>query len=87
MMFDEAPASPRSAALYYWGGDWGGEEEKEEAQYNATGDKHGFDANQSWDDEKEDEYANLYESTFQKRNSFQLRHRPTAAGMRGHLIL
>ncbi|KAL9184545.1 hypothetical protein ACHAXT_012515 [Thalassiosira profunda] len=60
---EDAPASPRSAALYYWGGDWGGEEEKVADEGNLLG---GPD---------DDKYADLYHSTFQQRASVH-RRRP-----------
>jgi len=60
---EDAPVSPRGAAIYYWGGE-------EEELYNSTN---------SIDMKKNDkEVDNLYASTFHKRTSFsQRRRRPT----------
>lgn len=78
---EEAPASPRNAAIYYWGGDWGGGEEKKEEE-DAHSHVEGGDLKKGhrhrWMDENDSHYANLYGSTFQKRTSFQRRYRPAA---------
>ncbi|KAL7537535.1 hypothetical protein ACHAXR_007894 [Thalassiosira sp. AJA248-18] len=69
---EEAPVSPRGAAIYYWGGDWG--EEDDNAQTN----NNGGNTTKAVNNEIEEEtnyYANVYDSIFQKRNSFQHRRR------------
>ena len=77
-MMDQAPDSPRSAAIHYWGGgNWGDEEEKlqdcfDDYYENSAAGHHQPYAR--WGDEfGGDGYANLYDSTFQKRTSI---HRP-----------
>mmetsp|Transcript_37088 Transcript_37088/g.66810 ORF Transcript_37088/g.66810 Transcript_37088/m.66810 type:complete len:497 (-) Transcript_37088:126-1616(-) len=64
---EEAPASPRSAAIHYWGGDWSDD------ALNVEGNK-GVNESHRWDETKDEaNYADLYESTFQRRTSFQRR--------------
>lgn len=85
---EEAPASPRSAAIYYWGGDWGEEEDGHKHNVDDdTMDDAGVDKSDCWDENNDADYANLYESTFQRRLSFQSRRRTSTSTVKFHLTL
>ena len=64
---EEAPASPRSAAIHYWGGDWSDDALDVE-------DNNGVNESHRREETKDEaNYTDLYESTFQRRTSFQRR--------------
>ena len=84
MMMNEAPDSPRSAALHYWGGNWGEEEEKLQDCFTDTTDDYDLEESRASTGDHQrsarcggefggESYANLHDSTFQKRTSI---HQP-----------
>lgn len=76
-MTEEAPASPRSAAIYYWGGDWSEDEKVEDEHVQLN--NFGFVGGNSKQDAKVEEANSIYDSNFfKKRSSYQ--HRRSSLG-------